>query len=147
MIKDVEKFMEVADQIDRNTFSLYIGLICEEMLEMLGALGFQGTPLEEVEQRTKSGEIDLDELSHEQQVELLDGLLDMIWVTIGAAISMGADVEGAWREVTASNMSKFWGWDDKLYALRDKNGKVMKPPHYRRPELAKFLKVGDGSDE
>jgi predicted HAD superfamily Cof-like phosphohydrolase len=73
----------------------------------------------------------------EDKVEQLDALIDILVVTIGAIHSMGADGEGAWREVMRSNFSKV-GEDGKVRKRED--GKVLKPIGYSPPDLKPFLK-------
>lgn len=70
-------------------------------------------------------------------VETLDALVDILVVTIGAINSMGADAEGAWREVMATNFAKIDRRTGKV--LRREDGKVLKPEGWQPPELAKFL--------
>jgi predicted HAD superfamily Cof-like phosphohydrolase len=41
----------------------------------------------------------------DNKVEILDALVDILVVTIGAIHSMGSDAEGAWREVMANNFA------------------------------------------
>jgi predicted HAD superfamily Cof-like phosphohydrolase len=72
------------------------------------------------------------------RVETLDALVDILVVTIGAINSMGADGEGAWREVMASNLSKIDRRTGKV--LRREDGKVLKPVGWSPPQLQNFLK-------
>ena len=72
------------------------------------------------------------------KVETLDALVDILVVTIGAINSMGADGEGAWREVMATNFAKI---DRQLGKVRRRDdGKILKPEGWTPPNLAKFLK-------
>lgn len=70
------------------------------------------------------------------QEERLDALIDIMVVTVGAIHSMGADGEGAWKEVMRSNFSKI-GENGKVRKRED--GKVLKPPGYSPPQLAPFI--------
>ena len=69
-------------------------------------------------------------------VETLDALIDILVVTIGAIHSMGADGEGAWKEVMATNFAKI-GEDGKVRKRED--GKVLKPQGWEPPNLKPFL--------
>ena len=73
--------------------------------------------------------------------EMLDALIDIIVVTTGAIHSMGADAEGAWKEVMSTNFAKIDKETGKVRKRED--GKVLKPIGWKAPELAKFLKKGD----
>lgn len=73
----------------------------------------------------------------ENHVDALDALIDILVVTVGAIHSMGADGEGAWREVMRSNFSKI-GPDGKVRKRED--GKVLKPIGYSPPNLDPYVK-------
>ena len=72
------------------------------------------------------------------RVEELDALIDILVVTIGAIHSMGADAEGAWKEVMKTNFAKIDKETGKVRKRED--GKVLKPLGWVAPELAPFLK-------
>ena len=58
-------------------------------------------------------------------------------VTIGAIHSMGADAEGAWKEVMMTNFAKV---DKETGMVRKReDGKVLKPTGWTAPVLAPFL--------
>ena len=117
VFKDQYKFMKACDQSvdDFNVaqFNLYTKLIEEEFKELKIAI------------------------DDNDKVETLDALVDILVVTIGAIHSMGADGEGAWKEVMRSNFSKV-GEDGKVRKRED--GKVLKPINYSPPELSSFIK-------
>ena len=77
-------------------------------------------------------------VSKQDKVATLDALIDIIVVTIGAIHSLGADAEGAWREVRDSNLAKIDGNTGKV--IKREDGKVLKPAGWQPPELAKFIK-------
>jgi len=111
--RDQEKFMRACDQSvtgDQQQYDMYIGLIEEEFNELQEA---------------------------EDDVEALDALIDIIVVTIGAIHSMGADAEGAWREVMATNFAKIDRDTGKVRKRED--GKVLKPTGWHPPVLSPFL--------
>jgi predicted HAD superfamily Cof-like phosphohydrolase len=116
--RDQEKFMKACDQtvdtFNSNQFDLYLKLIKEEYKELFDA--------------------DLED----DKLEMLDALIDILVVTIGAIHSMGADAEGAWKEVMRSNLSKIDKETGKVRKRED--GKVLKPINYSPPKLEPFLK-------
>ena len=119
--RDQEKFMRACDQtvgeFNEKQFALYTNLIIEEQQELLEAT-----------------------LS-DNRVEQLDALIDILVVTIGAIHSMGADAEGAWKEVMATNFNKIDKQSGKVRKRDD--GKVLKPVGWEPPNLKPFVKRGD----
>ena len=115
--RDQEKFMRACDQsvdqFDEKQYSMYVNLINEEHQELLEAT-----------------------LS-EDRVEQLDALIDILVVTIGAIHSMGADAEGAWKEVMRTNFAKIDRETGKVRKRED--GKVLKPVGWTPPDLEQFL--------
>ena len=116
--RDQEKFMRACDQtvgeFNQKQYNLYRDLISEESTELNAAVA-QG-----------------------DRVEELDALIDILVVTIGAIHSMGADAEGAWKEVMKTNFAKIDSETGKVRKRED--GKVLKPLGWVAPELAPFLK-------
>ena len=116
--RDQEKFMRACDQsvgkFDELQFALYTNLITEEHQEFLEAT------------------------LAEDPVEQLDALIDILVVTIGAIHSMGADAEGAWKEVMMTNFAKIDSETGKVRKRED--GKVLKPIGWTAPELTQFIK-------
>lgn len=112
--RDQEKFMRACDQtvgeINSQQFSLYKNLIKEEFDELTQA---------------------------KNQLDELDALIDILVVTIGAIHSMGADAEGAWKEVMRTNFAKI-DKDTGKVRKRD-DGKVLKPLGWTPPELQPYL--------
>jgi predicted HAD superfamily Cof-like phosphohydrolase len=115
--RDQEKFMRACDQtvdkFDEQQYAMYIKLIDEEHQELLEAT------------------------LAEDPVEQLDALIDILVVTIGAIHSMGADAEGAWKEVMKTNFAKIDSGTGKVRKRED--GKVLKPVGWVPPELALFV--------
>ena len=111
--RDQEKFMRACDQTvgteNIEQYKLYHELIREEVQEL-------------EDSRTKQDD--------------LDALIDILVVTIGAIHSMGADAEGAWKEVMSTNFAKI-GEDGKVRKRED--GKVLKPTGWVAPDLTPFL--------
>jgi predicted HAD superfamily Cof-like phosphohydrolase len=116
--RDQEKFMRACDQsvgeFNVEQFNLYTKLIEEEWQELSVAI------------------------NNVDRVETLDALVDIIVVTIGALHSMGADVEGAWKEVMSTNFAKIDKETGKVRKRED--GKVLKPVGWEPPNLKPFLK-------
>lgn len=115
--RDQEKFMRACDQsvdnFNQEQFKLYVNLIKEEYTELNEAV------------------------NNSDKVETLDALIDILVVTIGALHSMGADAEGAWKEVMRSNFAKIDSETGKVRKRED--GKVLKPLGWTAPELNTFL--------
>lgn len=63
-------------------------------------------------------------------------LADLMYVTIGTAITFGLPLEEVFAEVHRSNMSKL-GEDGKPIYRED--GKVLKGPNYKEPDLEKYF--------
>jgi len=117
--RDQEKFMKACDQSvtgDQKQYDMYISLIEEEFNELQEA---------------------------EDDVETLDALIDILVVTIGAIHSMGADGEGAWKEVMATNFAKIDRETGKVRKRED--GKVLKPIGWTAPNLTPFLRKNNGN--
>jgi predicted HAD superfamily Cof-like phosphohydrolase len=117
LFRDQEKFMRACDQtvgdVNQEQFELYKNLIEEEFNELTSA-----------------------EMANDR-VEQLDALIDILVVTIGAIHSMGADAEGAWKEVMRSNFSKI---SENGKVRKREDGKVLKPTGWTAPALKQFVK-------
>lgn len=115
--RDQEKFMRACDQsvegFDEKQFEMYKNLIEEEFNELITAE------------------------NHNDRVEQLDALIDILVVTIGAIHSMGADGEGAWKEVMRTNFAKIDKETGKVRKRED--GKVLKPLGWTAPDLKPFV--------
>lgn len=114
---DQERFMQACDQStnieNRDQFNMYLKLIEEEAEELNQAI------------------ID------KNKVEMLDALIDILVVTIGAIHSMGADAEGAWKEVMKTNFAKIDKETGKVRKRED--GKVLKPTGWTPPDLTPYV--------
>ena len=112
--RDQEKFMRACDQtvgqFNEDQYRLYVDLIREEVGELEASTS---------------------------RVDDLDALIDIVVVAIGAIHSMGANAEGAWREVMSTNFNKI---DKQTGRVRKRDdGKVLKPVGWKPPDLQKFL--------
>jgi predicted HAD superfamily Cof-like phosphohydrolase len=115
--KDQEKFMRACDQSvdgsDLDQYAMYMKLIDEEVGELHQAV-----------------------LANDE-VEQLDALIDILVVTIGAIHSIGADAEGAWKEVMKTNFAKIDKETGKVRKRED--GKVLKPTGWTPPNLSSYI--------
>ena len=117
VFRDQAKFMNACGQTvgkrNLDQFDLYLKLILEEVGEL----------------RTAVDDNDL--------VEQLDALIDIMVVTVGAVQSLGADGEGAWKEVMSTNFAKIDSLTGRVRKRED--GKLLKPVGWRPPELSKYI--------
>ena len=60
----------------------------------------------------------------------------MIWVILGYCKMKGFNVEGAWAEVTRSNLDKINLHTGKV--IKREDGKVLKPEGWTPPQLEQF---------
>ena len=67
---------------------------------------------------------------------IADGLTDILYVVYGAGHAFGIDLDECFHEVHSSNMTKLGPGGRPLYR---EDGKVMKGPHYREPNLEPFV--------
>jgi predicted HAD superfamily Cof-like phosphohydrolase len=131
-----------AGEVNVRQSAMYLGLQCEELAEKLLVVGRVeiSTILDKLGMEFKKGQHDYFVgtalSSKEGRTEMLDADIDLIVVSIGAAMSQGANVHGAFAEVIRSNDSK--RTDGKL--LKDANGKIIKPAHYNAAELSTYVK-------
>jgi predicted HAD superfamily Cof-like phosphohydrolase len=118
----VRKFMLAGDQnvtgTDPKQAELYANLVKEEIQEFWSGI------------------------ENNDDVEIIDGIADTIWVLAGYAHSRGWNLIGAFEEVARSNMSKVDKESGKL--LKRADGKVLKPDTYSPPDLERYTRrVGD----
>lgn len=66
--------------------------------------------------------------STEDIVGMVDALCDILYVTYGAAVCLGVDLEPIFAEVQRSNMTKDGGGQDT-------GGKVIKGPDFSKPDI------------
>jgi predicted HAD superfamily Cof-like phosphohydrolase len=104
---------QTVDRFNGTQFDMYCALIEEEHRELKVAL------------------------DNNDNVEVLDALVDILVVTIGAIHSAGFDAEGAWKEVMKTNFAKIDRETGKVRKRED--GKVLKPIGWTAPVLNTFL--------
>jgi predicted HAD superfamily Cof-like phosphohydrolase len=118
IFSDQQKFMQACGQStgewNADQLYLYYKLIQEEVRELQEAY------------------------DNEDKVETLDALIDILVVTTGALHSLGADVDGAWKEVMRSNFDKVDPRTGRVTKRED--GKVLKPANWEPPRLAPFIR-------
>lgn len=71
------------------------------------------------------------------RTEILDALIDILVVTVGAINSMGANGEAAWDEVMRTNFAKIDSETGKVKKRAD--GKVLKPDNWQSPNLKPYV--------
>ena len=112
--RDQEKFMRACEQtvgeFNEAQYQLYCNLISEEFNELVAST---------------------------TKVDDLDALIDILVVTIGAIHSLGADAEGAWKEVMSTNFAKIDRQTGRVRKRED--GKVLKPAGWTPPNLEPFV--------
>ena len=74
-------------------------------------------------------------LNDRDEVGAADGIVDLIYVLIGMAITMGLDIREVWKVVQTANMAKDGGG-------RRADGKILKPDGWRPPDVAGALRRG-----
>jgi predicted HAD superfamily Cof-like phosphohydrolase len=123
----VREFMQVFGQETPETFSpdrfpkaLRANLIVEEVKELVAAI------------------------NAEDWVEVVDALCDILYVTYGAAVALGVDIEPFLEEVHRSNMSKLDPETGRPIYRED--GKVVKPPTWSPPDLLRILLLQTSRD-
>jgi len=175
---DVRLFTEAVgcttDRFNVRQTALYFGLQAEELCEKVQALVEAVDQMESIELSAFAPLIHLRDVLHDvsngakagafdkfvehaDRAAMLDADIDLAWVTIGSALSQGADVDGACREVARANLAKLVPCDEQhlginrpltdcpkcggklLYAVKDANGKVTKPAGWTAPDITPFV--------
>ena len=77
-----------------------------------------------------------DAIDKKDILEVADALTDILYVTYGAGLAYGIDLDKCFKEVQRANMSKL-GSDGK--PIYNEKGKVMKGPNYSEPNLKQFV--------
>lgn len=115
MSLDVLAFLQACDQKpSRENSELYFNLIKEEFEEYNEAHRLN------------------------DDVEMLDACMDMIWVILGFCHMKGYNINGAWDEVAKTNLSKIDAKTGKV--IRRSDGKILKPEGWKEPNFSKFIK-------
>lgn len=125
--------------------AFYTGMQCEELAEKLAAIVGEGASivadLAALGNHFKQGELDKHvevALSDPVSAEaMLDGDVDLMFVSVGAGAAQGANVEAAYDTVTTANEAK--RFPDGTYHRAKGTGKVLKPEGWQAPNLKAFL--------
>lgn len=143
--QNVREFHEKAGQlindkptiVDSKTAILRVRLLLEEVLEFAEASGVEILTKEgdNLDTEAINGELTFSHTGKADLIEVADALADINYVSAGAAICYGIDMEPIGEEVQRSNMSKF------IDGYRDENGKWIKGPSYTPVNLEPILKV------
>jgi predicted HAD superfamily Cof-like phosphohydrolase len=108
-------------------------LILEEALEFVEAAGFEvniaGTPV-------VRGNYDFIPVSAPDIVGMFDAVVDLNYVSYGAANALGLQVEPGHEEVHRSNMTKV---SPDGTVQKNSSGKVIKPDTFSPADLAKVV--------
>ena len=119
--KDVQDFMKLMGQeapekplrnLKDYPFALRARLMLEEAYEFGVATGPHG-----------------DMPNTPNHAEMIDAICDLLYVTFGAAVAMGLDLDPFWQEVHRANMAKVGG------PIRE-DGKKLRPPGWTPPDVA-----------
>ncbi len=117
--------------LDTERLGMRMSLIAEELVELYTAVygPKAGTHIgQAIGTITDQGERDL--------VETADALADLTYVIYGMALEVGIDLDRVMAEVHSSNLSKLM--EDGSVKRRE-DGKVLKGPNFREPDIAGVL--------
>ena len=110
--------------VKERLFNMQAGLIAEESNEFLQACAdLEGAP------NTPAN-----------HVEVLKELSDVVFVCYQFAAAYGLDLDAAMERVFESNMSKL---DDDGNPIYRDDGKVLKGPNYKKPDLYDLVPLGN----
>lgn len=77
-------------------------------------------------------------LSASDLINVADGIGDVIYVCVGAALAFGLPIEDIFREIHRSNMSKM-GSEGKVERRAD--GKILRGESYTPPDISRILQA------
>lgn len=100
-------------------------LILEEAVETVAAMGFHATA-----EMTPTGPGPITRFARDanpDELEVIDGLCDLLYVVFGSAVTMGIDLEPFFEEVHRANMEKTTG-------PKRADGKQLKPEGWQPPD-------------
>jgi len=108
--------------IKEKLFDMQAGLVAEEANEFLEACAI----------------LKRDPQKAENHVEILKELADLVYVAYQFAATYGLDLDEAMERVYQSNMSKL---DDDGKPQYRSDGKVLKGPNYKKPDLYDLVQL------
>jgi predicted HAD superfamily Cof-like phosphohydrolase len=152
VIGAVREFMRIpgqaVDRFDPAQATLYVGLQCEELAEKLAAIS-AGEVSSELRFDLNQAVMALKLLSSNfkkgkhrgaimraDAAELLDGDIDLAWVSIGAAFSVSNNTSAAFAEVARANLAKY---PNGAVTRDPESGKILKPKGWTGPDLSPYL--------
>lgn len=108
---------------------LRVDLIREEAKEFMEAAGLRPN-------KEEGRSFGWTKVREPDPIEMIDALCDLLYVTYGAAVEMGVDLDPYFNEVHRSNMAKL-GPDGK--PIKRADGKTLKPKGWKPPDLKGLL--------
>lgn len=123
----------IGDTLNLEDRELRAKLILEEAVETVAAMGFDVEAQLYSDPLTRLAMFEGDADDREGNiVEVADGIADLIYVALGAAVSFGINVAPIFDEVHRTNMAKDGG------ATRG-DGKILKPEGWEPPRILGIL--------
>lgn len=109
-------------------------LIVEECTEILCGMFDTGLSRDQQKQSLREiyDEIDMAPVKFDLEA-VADGLADLIYVCVGAALSFGVPLDRVWAEVQRANMDKLGG------PKRESDGKQLKPAGWIGPRIREAI--------
>ena len=145
-IESIRQWHKLARPVPTNRdFDVQLGCHLEEIAEMIDTLEFsrtynphtvhgRGTDLYIQLVKWADALKDGGYFAHiNDRKEFLDSIADQVVTAVGAAYCANMDPEAGVREVNTSNWTKVDINTENF--IRDDNGKIMKPPGYKSPNL------------
>jgi len=137
---------------------LRLKLNFEENLELADAMGFQIKVISPDGIIRSNADLEFTKVKPSNLVKIIDALVDIDYVNLGAFVAYGFDAEPIQKEVHSSNLSKLWtanevatqkpaNWhahetdskDEKRFIVLNDAGKVAKSPSYRPANFEQFV--------
>ncbi len=120
--------------VDVSNLGMRMALIAEEFAELVGAVF--GPAAEGVVLQGYGDAVAYDDEKRDT-VAAADALADLVYVAYGMALETGIPLTEVLAEVQRSNLSKL---DPDGKVLRRADGKVLKGPGFREPDIARVLR-------
>lgn len=76
-------------------------------------------------------------LENNDIVEIADALGDILYVTYGTGLHYGINLDEIVEEIHSSNLSKLDENNNPIF--RESDGKILKGPNYRKPDLSSII--------
>ncbi len=127
---------KVPSVIDAQTAVLRVRLLLEEVLEFAEASGVEILTLHGENLDTESisnNELTFSQTGRPDLVAIADALGDINYVSEGAAVSYGIDLEPVTEAIHQNNMLKL------INCVKDENGKVVKDKNHPKLDLSQII--------